>query len=290
MAAGGCQIDPLVVEALTGGSRDSSALDVLTTREREILGDIAEGANNQAIADRRVLTSRAVEKHASAIFQKLGLTEDGDANRRVRAVLIYLAEDGGLSGRRRTSAGSSRPGSLVSRRERRPTATSPFVHSAILRGGRRGVDTSPFAVAAELHVRFPGRVLGGLLVAVGCAYFVRSLAAIDSPMTYAAGARDRPVQRAAARVADARVPLGTLPRPWSRAIVVAGSLSIVLLWFRRSPRRARSRPSGAVLTVHVTAPPTACSSPARLRRAKRSRRSSGFAPPRSCSPRPASSR
>lgn len=94
VAAGGCQIDPLVVEALTGGSR-ASALDVLTPREREILADIAGGANNQAIADRRVLTRRAVEKHASAIFQKLGLTEDGDANRRVRAVLIYLAEDAG---------------------------------------------------------------------------------------------------------------------------------------------------------------------------------------------------
>jgi len=95
VAAGGCQIDPLVVEALTGAHPDaeSSALAALTRREREILGDIAEGANNQAIADRRVLTRRAVEKHASAIFQKLGLTEDRDANRRVRAVLLFLAED-----------------------------------------------------------------------------------------------------------------------------------------------------------------------------------------------------
>jgi len=94
IAGGGCQIDPLVVEALTGGSA-ASALDVLTPRELQILGDIAEGANNQAIADRRVLTRRAVEKHASAIFQKLGLTDDEDANRRVRAVLVYLSEEGG---------------------------------------------------------------------------------------------------------------------------------------------------------------------------------------------------
>ncbi len=94
VAAGGCQIDALVVEALTGGPANvSSPLEALTRREREILGDIAEGANNQAIADRRVLTRRAVEKHASSIFQKLGLTGDRDANRRVRAVLIFLAGD-----------------------------------------------------------------------------------------------------------------------------------------------------------------------------------------------------
>jgi len=93
VAGGGCHIDPLVVEALTNAhSRAASALDQLTPREREILGDIAEGANNQAIADRRVLTRRAVEKHASSIFMKLGLADDPEANRRVRAVLVYLAE------------------------------------------------------------------------------------------------------------------------------------------------------------------------------------------------------
>ncbi len=94
VAAGGCYVDPLVVEALTEAqSRGApSPLDQLTPREREILGDIAEGANNQAIADRRVLTRRAVEKHASSIFQKLGLTGDSEGNRRVKAVLLYLAE------------------------------------------------------------------------------------------------------------------------------------------------------------------------------------------------------
>ena len=95
VAAGGCSIDPLVVEALTSErARSGSPLDQLTPREREILSDIAEGANNQAIADKRVLTRRAVEKHASSIFQKLGLTGDEDANRRVKAVLVYLAEAG----------------------------------------------------------------------------------------------------------------------------------------------------------------------------------------------------
>jgi DNA-binding NarL/FixJ family response regulator len=93
VAGGGCQIDPLVVQALTSArTRPASPLEALTPRELEILGDIAEGANNQAIADRRVLTRRAVEKHASSIFMKLGLADDPDANRRVRSVLVYLRD------------------------------------------------------------------------------------------------------------------------------------------------------------------------------------------------------
>ncbi len=94
VAAGGCYVDPLVVEALASERAGSAAspLAQLTPREREILADIAEGANNQAIADRRFLTRRAVEKHASAVFQKLGLAENPAANRRVSAVLLYLAE------------------------------------------------------------------------------------------------------------------------------------------------------------------------------------------------------
>ncbi len=94
VAAGGCYVDPLVVESLANkrAGSASSPLAHLTPREREILADIAEGANNQAIADRRFLTRRAVEKHASAIFQKLGLGENPTANRRVTAVLMYLAE------------------------------------------------------------------------------------------------------------------------------------------------------------------------------------------------------
>jgi DNA-binding NarL/FixJ family response regulator len=94
VAAGGCQIDPLVVEALVSAraGRASSLLDQLSDRELEILGEIAEGWNNQTIADRHSLTLGAVEKHASAIFMKLGLTRDEDANRRVKATLMYLAE------------------------------------------------------------------------------------------------------------------------------------------------------------------------------------------------------
>ncbi len=96
VAAGGCHIDPLVVEALLAGRAPApgSPLDALTPRELEILGDIAGGLSNQGIADRRVLTRRAVEKHATAIFSKLGLADAQDTSRRVRATLVYLAETG----------------------------------------------------------------------------------------------------------------------------------------------------------------------------------------------------
>jgi DNA-binding NarL/FixJ family response regulator len=92
VAQAGCHIDPLVVEALAARGTAAGTLQCLTSREREILADIAEGWNNQAIADRRVLTRRAVEKHASSIFNKLGLARDEHANPRVRAVLAYLAD------------------------------------------------------------------------------------------------------------------------------------------------------------------------------------------------------
>jgi DNA-binding NarL/FixJ family response regulator len=95
VAAGGCRIDPLVVDALfqREATRPASRLDELTPREREILADIAEGWSNQAIADRRVLSRRAVEKHAGSIFMKLGLANDQDFSRRVKATLVYLDED-----------------------------------------------------------------------------------------------------------------------------------------------------------------------------------------------------
>ncbi len=96
VATGGCHIDPLVVEALLRGQaqRPRSPLDELTPREREILADIAEGWSNQGIADRRVISLRAVEKHASSIFMKLGLTGAEDFSRRVKATLVYLDERG----------------------------------------------------------------------------------------------------------------------------------------------------------------------------------------------------
>ena len=72
-----------------------SDVDRLTPREREILGEMAQGKSNAAIAAALVLSTRAVEKHTNSIFSKLGLTEEVDVNRRVKAVLLYLADAGG---------------------------------------------------------------------------------------------------------------------------------------------------------------------------------------------------
>jgi DNA-binding NarL/FixJ family response regulator len=94
VAAGGSVIDPRIVESmLTARSRPAgSALRHLTSREREVLSEMATGANNATIADRLVVSVRAVERHINSIFAKLGLTEEADVHRRVRAVLLYLAE------------------------------------------------------------------------------------------------------------------------------------------------------------------------------------------------------
>ena len=93
VAAGGSVIDPKVVEALvTARSRaERSPLDELTPREREILGEMAQGKNNAAIADSLALAERSVEKHIHSIFLKLGLTWEDHVHRRVKAVLLYLA-------------------------------------------------------------------------------------------------------------------------------------------------------------------------------------------------------
>jgi DNA-binding NarL/FixJ family response regulator len=72
-----------------------SDLDRLTPRESEILGEMATGKSNAAIASSLILSERAVEKHTNSIFSKLGLTEEPDVNRRVKAVLLFLAERGG---------------------------------------------------------------------------------------------------------------------------------------------------------------------------------------------------
>ena len=91
VAAGGSVTDPRVVDALMSARRrDGSPLEQLTGREREVLAAIATGANNAAIARTLVITERAVEKHINAIFSKLGLTEETEIHRRVRAVLLYL--------------------------------------------------------------------------------------------------------------------------------------------------------------------------------------------------------
>ena len=90
VAAGGSVIDPEVVSRLLGRPRAHSPLDELTPREREILGLMAEGRSNQAIAGQLVLDPKTVEGHVSAIFGKLGLEPAAQDNRRVLAVLAYL--------------------------------------------------------------------------------------------------------------------------------------------------------------------------------------------------------
>ncbi len=93
VAAGGSVIDSKVVESLVSTKRPASSdLDRLTPREREILHEMAQGKSNAAIAAALVLSTRAVEKHTNSIFSKLGLSEEIDLNRRVKAVLMYLAE------------------------------------------------------------------------------------------------------------------------------------------------------------------------------------------------------
>ena len=94
VAKGGSVIDPKVVEQLVSASAKAttSDLDRLTAREREILGEMAQGKSNAAIAAALILSERAVEKHSNGIFSKLGLSEERDVNRRVKAVLLWLAD------------------------------------------------------------------------------------------------------------------------------------------------------------------------------------------------------
>jgi DNA-binding NarL/FixJ family response regulator len=93
VAAGGSSIDPAVVESMisTRAAAAASPLARLTPRETEVLAGMAGGHNNTAIARSLFLTVRAVERHINSIFAKLGLTEEVDYHRRVRAVLLFLA-------------------------------------------------------------------------------------------------------------------------------------------------------------------------------------------------------
>jgi DNA-binding NarL/FixJ family response regulator len=90
VAAGGSALDPEVVSQLLGRRRRDDPLDELTPREREVLGLMAEGRSNQAIADALVVTERAIEKHVTSIFSKLDLVNAPEDHRRVLAVLAYL--------------------------------------------------------------------------------------------------------------------------------------------------------------------------------------------------------
>jgi DNA-binding NarL/FixJ family response regulator len=92
VAAGGTALDPEVVAQILARRR-SSEIDALTPREREVLGLMAEGRSNQAIAETLVITPGAVEKHVSSIFGKLRLPANDEQNRRVLAVLAYLRAD-----------------------------------------------------------------------------------------------------------------------------------------------------------------------------------------------------
>jgi DNA-binding NarL/FixJ family response regulator len=96
VAQGGSVIDPMIVDVLIDArSRAAkSQLSELTARERQLLAEIAAGKSNGAIAESLVLTKRAVEKHVNSIFSKLNLPESGDVSRRVKAALIFLAEEG----------------------------------------------------------------------------------------------------------------------------------------------------------------------------------------------------
>jgi DNA-binding NarL/FixJ family response regulator len=98
VAAGGSVIDPQVVDMLVQARarHHKSDLEWLTPRESEILGEMAQGKSNGAIASSLNVSERAVEKHSNAIFAKFGLTEERDLKRRVKAVLVYLsAQPGG---------------------------------------------------------------------------------------------------------------------------------------------------------------------------------------------------
>ena len=96
VAEGGSVIDPKVVDALVAadGRGEDSPLNQLTPRERDVLREMAEGKNNAAIAAALFLTERSVEKVIHSIFQKLGLTWETSVHRRVKAVVLYLAESG----------------------------------------------------------------------------------------------------------------------------------------------------------------------------------------------------
>ncbi|MGK5442999.1 response regulator [Micromonospora sp. URMC 105] len=114
VAGGGTVMDPEVVSQLLASRSGAEPLQELTAREREVLGLMAEGRSNAAIAARLFVTEKAVSKHINNIFSKLRMPPSDDDNRRVLAVLTYLNGDDGqlpVPGRapRRAAAGPSLP-------------------------------------------------------------------------------------------------------------------------------------------------------------------------------------
>jgi DNA-binding NarL/FixJ family response regulator len=90
VAGGGSALDPEVVSHLVGRQQPDSPIERLTPREREVLGLMAEGRSNAAIAGQFIVSERAVEKHVTSIFNKLDLPQAAQDHRRVLAVLAYL--------------------------------------------------------------------------------------------------------------------------------------------------------------------------------------------------------
>jgi DNA-binding NarL/FixJ family response regulator len=97
VAEGGSVVDPKVVDALIETRTDATptVLDRLTEREGEVLAEIAMGGTNAAVGEALFISPRSVEKHVNSIFMKLDLSHETDTNRRVRAVLLYLADSNG---------------------------------------------------------------------------------------------------------------------------------------------------------------------------------------------------
>src|ERR1700677_1847330 len=91
VAEGGTALDPAVVAKLLGRPSRADPVAGLTERERSVLALMAEGLSNAAIAGQLFLSEGAISKYTTTIFAKLGLAADDDTNRRVRAVLTYLA-------------------------------------------------------------------------------------------------------------------------------------------------------------------------------------------------------
>jgi DNA-binding NarL/FixJ family response regulator len=92
VASGGSALDPEVVGRMLGRRRHEGPLDELSPRERDVLGHLAEGKSNRGIAESLVVTTAAVEKHITSIFQKLGLDASPTEHRRVTAALTYLRD------------------------------------------------------------------------------------------------------------------------------------------------------------------------------------------------------
>jgi DNA-binding NarL/FixJ family response regulator len=92
--AGGSVLDPKIVELLVGSAATAgSSLSRLSTREHDVLAEMAKGKSNNGIARALFITERAVEKHINAMFSKLDLVEETETNRRVTAVRLFLGVD-----------------------------------------------------------------------------------------------------------------------------------------------------------------------------------------------------